>query len=178
MLLERNCRLSEMPKLRFPGMSLIAWVAFTIGVVIVIFSFAHSKDYQLLAIAIPMLAALVIIPMVLTRMSQNAYSDATLLYKKKAKLQKISDINLSKVGEAVKVRGIIKNISMRWLNRPRLTINDNTGMISAVLFTAASEKLMVGERVEVLGLVMRGFIHRGSLSISTVGIKKLETLSE
>lgn len=61
---------------KFPVISLIAWITFAIFVVAAIFSFAQSKDYRLLAVAIPMFAALVTIPIVLTRMSQHAYSDA------------------------------------------------------------------------------------------------------
>jgi len=54
-----------MNRAKLPGMSLIAWITFAIFAVAVIFSFAQSKDYQLLAVAIPMFAALVIIPMVM-----------------------------------------------------------------------------------------------------------------
>jgi DNA/RNA endonuclease YhcR with UshA esterase domain len=167
-----------MPGLKLPGMSLIAWAAVAIAGVMVIFAVAYSKDYHLLAIAIPMLAALVIIPMVLTKMSQNAYLNAVPLYEKKAKLQKISNIDLSKVSEVVKIRGVIKNISFRWLNRPHVTIDDNTGTMSAILFTSLSEHLVIGEQVEVLGIVMRRLIHRGSPAISAISIKKLSTGSE
>lgn len=170
--------MSEMPGLKLPGMSLIAWAAVAIAAVMVIFTVAYSKDYHLLAVAIPMLAALVIIPMVLTKMSQNTYLNAVPLYEKKAKLQRISNIDLSKVGDAVKVRGVITNISFRWLNRPHVAIDDNTGTISAILFTAASEQLVIGEQVEVLGVVMRGLIHRRLPAISAISIKKLRTGSE
>lgn len=159
-------------------MSLIAWIAFTILAVAVIFSFAQSQDYRLLAIAIPMLAALVLIPMVLTRMSQSAYSDATPLYEKKAKFHKISSIDLSKVGEAVKIRGAIEKISFKWLNRPHLKINDGTGTISAILFTSPRESLAVGEQVEVLGRVMKGFPNRRAQAISAIDIKKLNLEEE
>lgn len=77
-----------MPGLKLPGMSLIAWAAVTIAAVMVIFTVAYSKDYHLLAVAIPMLAALVIIPMVLTKMSQNTYLNAVPLYEKKGKAAK------------------------------------------------------------------------------------------
>jgi len=165
-----------MSRLKLPRMSLIAWAAFAIAVAIVILSFAQSKDYHLLAVAIPMLAALVIIPMVLARMSQHSYVDAIPLYEKKAKLQKISNINLSKVGEAVKIRGTIKNMSFKWLNRPRFSIDDSTGTISAILFTSPSESLAVDEQVEVLGTVMRGLIHRGTVAISAISVRKFDSL--
>jgi len=158
---------------KLPGMSLIAWITFAILAVVVIFSVGHSKDYHLLAIAIPMLAALVIIPMLLTRMSQNTYSDATPLYEEKAKFHKISNINSSKVSEAVKIRGVIEKVSFKWLNRPHLKINDGTGAISAILFTSPRESLTVGEQVEVLGTVMKGFPNRRTQAISAVNVKKL-----
>jgi hypothetical protein len=155
------------------GMSLIAWVTFGILAVIVGVSFAQSRDYHLLAIAIPMLAALVIIPMILTRMSQGAHSSAAPFYEEKAKLRKISNINLSVVGEAVKIRGKIEKISFRWLNRPWLKISDGTGAISAIVFTSVRESLAVGEQVEVLGTVIRGFPKRRLPAISAISVKKL-----
>jgi len=160
-------------KSRFPGMSLLAWVAFAIFSVVLALSFAQSGNRRLLLVGIPMLAALVIIPMLLTRMSQNSYLEAVPLYERKAKLRKISNINLSKVGEVVRIRGTIAGISFRWLNRPRLSIDDGTGIISAVLFTQARENLAIGEQVDVLGTVMRGFIHRGTVQISAIDVKKL-----
>ena len=154
------------------GMSLIAWITFAILAVVVALSFAQSKNYHLLAIAIPMLAGLVIIPMLLTRMSQSTYSDATPLYEEKAKFHKISHINSSKVGEAVKIRGMVEKISFKWLNRPHLMINDGTGAISAILFTSPRESLAVGEQVEVLGTVMKGFPNRRTQAISAIDVKK------
>lgn len=158
---------------KFPGMSLIAWLAFAVLAVAVIVSFAHSKDYRFLAFAILMLAALVAIPMVLTKMSQRAYSDASPLYREKARFHKISSVSLSNIGEVVKIRGVVEKVSFRWLNRPHLSINDGTGTISAVLFTSLQESVEVGEEVEVLGAVMRGFFRRGSLAISTVSVRKV-----
>ena len=159
-------------RLKLPGISLIAWIAFGILAVAVVFSFAHSKDYRFLGFAILMLAALVIIPMLLARMSRHAYSNATPLYEDKAKFHKISNINLGKVGEVVKIRGTIEKVSFRWLNRPHFSINDGTGIISAILFTSSQESLEVGEEVEVLGTVMRGFPRRG-LAVSAVSIRKV-----
>jgi hypothetical protein len=156
-------------------MSSIAWATFAIFTAIVIVSFAQNKDYRLLAFAIPMLAALVIIPMFLTRMSQNAYSEATPLYEKGAKFHKISNIDLSKVGEAVKIRGAIEKVSFKWLNRPWLRINDGTGTISAILFTSPREGLAIGEQVEVLGTVMKGFPNRRAQAISAIAVKKLNS---
>ncbi len=156
-------------------MSLIAWVTFAILTTVVIVSFAQNKDYRLLAFAVPMLAALVIIPMLLTRMSQSAYSDSTPLYEKRAKFHKISNIDLSKVGEVVKIRGAIEKISFKWLNRPHLKINDGTGTISAILFTSLRESLAVGEQVEILGTVMKGFPNQRARVISVVNVKKLSS---
>jgi len=155
------------------GMSLIAWGAFVICTIAVIVSFVHSKDYRFLFFAISMLAALVIIPMVLARMSQRAYSDAVPLYEKRARLHKISKISLSKVGETVKVRGVVEKVSFRWLNRPHLTINDGTGTISAILFTSLGESIEVAEQVEVLGTVMRSFVHRRKPAVSAISVRKL-----
>jgi len=157
------------------GMSLIAWVTFAILAIVVIFSFAQNKDYRILAIGIPMLAALLIIPMVMTRMSQSAYSDAIPLYEKEAKFRKISNINSSKTGEVVRIRGVVEKISFKWLNRPHLKIDDGTGAISAILFTSLRESLTIGEQVEILGTVIRGFPNRRARAISAIDVKKLNS---
>jgi hypothetical protein len=157
------------------GISLIAWITLIILAVIVIYSFAQSQDYRILAFGLPMLVLLAIIPMVLRRMSQKTYSDATPLYESEARFYKISKIDLSKVGDTVKVRGMIEKVSFRWLNRPRLNINDGTGTISAILFTPPQENLTVGEQVEVLGTVSRGLTRRKSPAISAIAVKKLDT---
>jgi len=156
-------------------MSLIAWVAFGIFTTLVIASFAQSRDYRLLAFALPILAALAIIPMLLTKMSQRVLSVATPFYEVKAKFHKISNINSNKVGEAVKIRGAIEKISFRWLNRPHLRINDGTGTISAILFASPQESLALGEQVEVLGTVMKGFPNRRTQAISTINVKKMNS---
>jgi len=157
------------------GMSLIAWITFAIFAVLIIFTLKQGsgKDYRLLAIAIPMLAALIIIPMILTRMSQSTYSRATSLYEEKARFHKVSNITSNTLGEAVKIRGTVERISFRWLNRPWLKINDGTGAISAILFTSLQESLAVGEQVEVLGTVIRAFPHRKAQAISAINVKKL-----
>ena len=156
-------------------MSLISWIAFAVLAIAVIYSFVQSRDYRLLAFGIPMLAALVIIPMILTRMSQSTYSGAVPLYEKKAKLRKISNIDSSKVGEVVKIKGEVEKISFRWLNRPHLRIDDGTGAISAILFTSLRESISVGEQVEVLGTIIRAFPNRRSQVISAIDVKKLNS---
>jgi DNA/RNA endonuclease YhcR with UshA esterase domain len=160
-------------RVKVPGMSLIAWIAFVICTGLVIFSVVHTKEYRILVLAIPMLAALLIIPMLLARMSRSAYSDATPHYERKAKFHHIANIDLSKVGEIVKVRGMVVKVSFKWLNRPHLSINDGTGTISAIFFTSLAESVEVGEQVEVLGTVMRGFPHRRTPVVSAISAKKL-----
>jgi len=155
-------------------MSLIAWAAFAIAIAIVAFSFAHSRDYRFLTFAIPMLAALVIIPVILTKMSQRAYSDATPIYEARAKTRKISNINLSRLGEVVRLRGTIVGMSFRWLNRPHLSIDDGTGTIPVVLFTQAQQTLAIGGQVEILGTLIKGIIHRRTPTISAISIREIK----
>ena len=157
-----------------PGrMSLIAWAAVVLCSIAVILNIVQSKDYHFLIYAVPMLIALAVIPMIMTKMSRSAYSNAAPFYEKDAKFHRISSIDLSNVGDVVKIRGVVEKISFKWLNRPHLSINDGSGIISAILFTSLQEDLSVGEEVEILGTVMRGFPSRKVPSISAISVKKL-----
>jgi cytochrome c-type biogenesis protein CcmE len=155
-------------------MSLIAWVAFIVCAIGATLSFIQNRDYRFLMMVIPMLLALLVIPIILSRMSQSVYRGAEVLYDQKAKFRRIKNVTLNSVGESVKIGGVVEKVTFRWLNRPHLLVNDGTGVISVIMFAAPPEEISVGDEVEVVGMVMRRFLIRGEAAISGVSVRRKE----
>jgi RecJ-like exonuclease len=135
--------------------------------------FANNRDHNFLYIAIPMLLALLVIPMVLTMLNRQVSSDVREYNTDKLKLEKIQNINLTRTGEPVKIVGTVEKISFRWMNRPLLNIKDKTGIIPVIVFTPFPEEIKVGDTIRVVGMIMRKFFLRGQPAISSISIEKI-----
>lgn len=117
-----------------------------------------------------MLLALLAIPMMLSALNQRTSAQVRGLHSKKLKLEKIRHINLARTGESVKIMGRVEKISFRWMNRSILRVRDDTGVIPVIMFTPLPEEVRVGDRVEVIGMIMRKFFLRGEPAISGISI--------
>ena len=91
-----------------------------------------------------------------------------------AKVVKIGKIDSRMTGTVLKVKGIVEKISFKWLNRPHFHLKDEGAGIRAVMFTAPSQNIQVGDRVEVLGIVVKHLLTKHRLIISAVSITKIE----
>ena len=132
-------------------------------------------DARFLLYAVPSVAMLLIIPLVLAWMSRKSFAKASKEYTKKARLLKIVKINNGMIGHALKITGEVRKISFRWLNRPHFQVEDETGSIRVIMFTAPADEVKVGDRVEVLGVVMRNLFKKTTTVISAVSITKSKT---
>ena len=129
-------------------------------------------DTRFLLFAIPGLVLLVVIPMVLARMSRNSYVEAEGRYREHARSSTIGKITVGMTGAVVRVVGSVEKVSFKWLNRPHFQVKDRTGIIRAVMFTSPVEEVKPGDRVEVLGVVMKNVFSRGKPAISAVSVRK------
>lgn len=163
----------RLPDFKLPRVSLPALIAFGFCVIAVGIAYKSTGDNRLLMIAIPMLLALLIIPMIMTKLNENVATDVEEFHSDEAKLVKIKDINLSMVSEPVKVFGIVEKVSFRSLNRPRLDLRDNTGAIAVIMFTPLPEDIGVGDEVKVIGIVMRKYLLRGQSAVAGMSIAKI-----
>ncbi len=120
-----------------------------------------------------MLLALLAIPMVLTMLNRQVSSNVREYNADKLKFEKIQNINLTRTGEPVKIVGTIEKISFRWMNRPLLSIKDNTGTIPVIMFTPPPEEIKVGDTIKVVGMIMRKFFLRGQPAISGISVEKI-----
>lgn len=135
--------------------------------------YALTGDGRFLLYAIPGLILLIAIPMTLGWMSRKSYAKAEVGYDDQARRYKIGQISESTRGRAARITGTVEKVSFRWLNRPHFQVMDDTGTIRVVLFTSPEEQIKKGDRVEVLGMVMKNIFDRRGQAVSAVRIKKI-----
>lgn len=155
-------------------MSVFVWVTFIICTIAVIFHYLTVGDTSFLLYAVPGLAMLLVIPLMLTRMSRKSFMQASEEYSTQARPYKIGRINLGMTGNAVRVSGTVRKISFKWLNRPHFQVEDETANIRVIMFTSPMEEIKTDDKVEVLGMVMKNLFARKTPAISAVSIKKID----
>jgi len=153
-------------------LSALAWGTFVICAVAVFLRYIAAPDSGLLIIAIPGLILLLVIPMALGWMSRRSYAQAAEKYGGKGRYLKIAKISLGMTGDVVRVSGIVQKVSFKWLNRPHFQVKDDTGGIRVIMFTSPAEEIKVGDKVGVLGIVMKNIFARTTPAISAVSVKK------
>ncbi|MDD5723033.1 MAG: OB-fold nucleic acid binding domain-containing protein [Syntrophales bacterium] len=154
-------------------MSALAWVAFIICAGAVALHYASTGDSHFLLYAIPGLILLLVIPMVLAWMSRRSFAQADEQFSTKASTCKIGKIGPAMVGDIVRISGEVQKISFVWLNRPHFHIKDKTAQIRVIMFTAPANKVVVGDRVEAVGIVMKYPLTKARLVISAVSVKRI-----
>lgn len=147
-------------------------MTFIVCAVAVIFRYLTVPDSHFLVFAIPGLILLLLIPMTLAWMSRRSYVQAADVYGGKARFFKIVKITLGMTGDIVRVSGIVQKISFKWLNRPHFQVADETGIIRVIMFTSPAEEIKAGDKVDVLGIVMKNIFARFTPVISAVSVKK------
>jgi len=153
--------------------SLLAWAAFGLCLIAVLFRFSQEGDVRFLLIALPLLFLIFLIPLLLAKMSRKSYVEADNRYGNKMKPHRIAEITLQKIGEWVEINGNVEKVSFKWLNRPHFQVSDDTGKIRAIIFTSPSENIKTGDDVKVKGIVMRNLFKKEVPVISAISIKKI-----
>jgi len=133
-----------------------------------------SGEYVSLLWGIPILAALFVIPLVLSYMSATEYSDLAPIYEAEAKPVRVKTINESSIGNIVKIEGLVEKAMFKSLNRPQFHVADKTGMISVKMFTGLSEDINQDDIVEVYGQVIKRYVLVGDPVINAVVIRKIK----
>lgn len=153
--------------------SILAIAVFLILTFILLYTFYVTGDRQLLVWGIPTLVFILLIPLVLNYMSQHEYAALVPTYERDAKTVRVNQINLSMLMDPVRLTGIVEETHFQFLNRPSFLVGDRTGEISVKMFTAPLERINKGDRVEVLGQVIRRYIAVGEPVVNAVSIRKL-----
>jgi RecJ-like exonuclease len=153
-------------------LSIFAWITFVLCAGAVFLRYAITGDTRFLIYAIPGLILLIVLPLTLAWMSRRSYAKAEKDYDQNARRYRIGQIGESTRGRAVRITGKVEKISFRWLNRPHFLLRDDTSTIRVILFTSPAERISIGDKVEVLGMVMRNIFDRSIQAVSAVSIKK------
>jgi RecJ-like exonuclease len=155
-------------------MSILTWIVFIICSVAVALHYASTGNAQLLWFAIPGLIMLLVIPMTLAWMSRRSFAQAQERSETRALACKISKLTPAMIGEVVRISGEVQKISFQWLNRPHFHIQDATGQIRVIMFTAPANKVTAGDRVEAIGIVMKNPLKKSQIVISAISVQRTE----
>lgn len=133
-----------------------------------------TKDYRSLLWGIPVIAAIFVIPIILSYMSASEYNDLAPIYEAEAKPVRIKTINESSIGNIVRIEGVIERAMFKSLNRPQFLVADRTGDISVKMFTGISEDISKDDIVEVYGQVIKRYVMVGDPVVNAVIIRKID----
>ncbi len=153
--------------------SILAIAVFLILTFILLYTVYTTGDRNLLVWGLPTLVFILIIPLVLNYMSQHEYAGLIPIYEHDAKTVRVNQVNISLLQEPVRLVGIVEQIHFQLLNRPTFVVGDRTGEISVKMFTSPAERIRKGDRVEVLGQVIKRYVAIGEPVINAVSIRKL-----
>ncbi|MDN7023931.1 nucleotide-binding protein [Methanoculleus sp. FWC-SCC1] len=153
--------------------SAISLAVFGIFTIILLGTVIATGETSILLWGVPILALLLIIPAALNYMSQQQYASLVPMYEQEAKTVRIRTINLSMLGEPVRIQGIVERVHFQFLNRPQYLVADRTGEISVKMFTNPQEDVKVNDKVEVLGSVVKRYILSGDAVINCISIRKI-----
>lgn len=150
----------------------IIWVVFGFFVILFVSSFIATRDPAFLYWGLPLCVALLILPLFSSYSLGSQYIKLLPEYEGAAKPTRIKNINLQSQGKAVRVEGVVQNITGKFLGRPRLTIFD--GSASCIVFrsTLLDEPISIGDNIEAVGMVVKKYAVAGALSVHGVGIWK------
>lgn len=129
-------------------MSIFAYVTLGLMVFMVGIAFIATPTLDFLMIALPSLLILLGIPLILNNMNQRHTDKVDI---RDFKLLKIKNLTRLEVGDPVRLRGTVEKVSLRWLNRPHITLNDGSGSIGVFMVWAPREKIKPGDEIETVG---------------------------
>lgn len=158
-------------KVRVSAVVLAVFLFFVVLMAVYVYT---TGDVYLLTWGVPVAVMLVLIPLALNYMSQTQYTSLVPMYEAEAKNARIREINLNKLGEPVRIKGVVERVYFQFLNRPQYLVADRTGEISVKMFTSPAENVQKGDVVEVLGTVVKRYILSGDAVINCVSIRKVE----
>ncbi|MGB4279125.1 MAG: nucleotide-binding protein [Methanoculleus sp.] len=158
-------------KVRVTAITVAVFLFFIALIAVYIFI---TGDVHALLWALPAAVMLLLIPMALNYMSQKQYASLVPVYEVEAKNARIREINLNRLGEPVRIKGVVERVYFQFLNRPQYLVADRTGEISVKMFTSPAEDVHEGDLVEVLGTVVKRYILAGDAVINCVSIRKVK----
>ncbi len=134
-------------------LSLLAYASLGIAVLMIAIAYVSNPDTGFLLTVVPMVAVLVVVPLLLKGMNKR---QADKIRVQNIKKYKIRDLAKLKTGTEVRIRGVVEKVSYKWLGRPYFLINDKTGVVGVIMFAAPQEDIKSQDSIEVVG-ALRAF---------------------
>ncbi|NYT07694.1 MAG: nucleotide-binding protein [Methanomicrobiales archaeon] len=158
--------------------SIIAMAVVVFFAILLSISYFLIRDPVIITMGIPTLILLIVLPLGLNYLSQKQYADVRPQYEREARTVRVRLINLSMVGQPVRIEGVVEKVYLQFLNRPQYLVADRSGEISVKMFTQPEERVKVGDVVEVLGMVIKRYVVSGDAVINGVSIRKIDKTIE
>jgi len=152
-------------------MSVPAYFCLIFATALILFTFALNRDPSFLLAALPMLAVLAGVPIILNMMNRR---QAESINMENFKLYSIKDLSRLNPGDPVRLRGKVEALSLKWLIRPYFRIDDGSGKVGVMLFAAAHEDIKPGDTIEAAG-TLRNFGKSREKKVFGVRVVKLSS---
>lgn len=129
-------------------MSAPVYLSLGLAVVFVAIAYASRPETHFLLTVLPMLFLLAVLPAVLGKMNRGYAANVAM---DNFKLYRVKDLTRLETGAAVRIRGTVETVSLKWLNRPHFQVNDGSGVVSVLVFIAPRESIAPGDKIEAVG---------------------------
>lgn len=140
-------------------------------------SYIGTADMMYLYWGIPLSLAMLIIPFFNSYSVGSQYLKLLPEYEEQSKRVRVKQINHTMGGKPVRIEGVVQAVKGKLLCRPALTIFDGSAAIIARKSVPLDEEVVVGDNVEVVGMVVRRFTIFGDYIVHTIRVKKVENLT-
>lgn len=153
------------------------WVVFGLFVVlfVAIFFGGGCTMPSILYWGLPLALLMVVLAGISNYSLSSQYIKLRSEYEGTAKPTRIRKLTHQMEGKAVRIHGVVqKRVSGVVLGRPRVTVYD--GSASCIVFRSIplDEKLVVGDSIEAVGMVVKKFLIAGALSVHGIIIRKCD----
>ncbi|MDO5846160.1 MAG: nucleotide-binding protein [Methanocorpusculum sp.] len=155
----------------------IYFIVVAFFLILFIWSYVMTNDFIFIQWGVPLALCLLIIPLISSYSMGVQYLKLFPEYEAESKRIRIKNINLGMHGKAVRVEGVVQTIKGKILGRPRYMIFDGSGSIVVFRSKPVEEKIVVGDNVEAVGMVVKKFAFAGNLQVHGINIRKIENLT-
>lgn len=140
-------------------------------------SYLATSETLYLVWGIPLSLVLLVIPIFNSYSVGSQYIKLLPEYEEQSKRVRIKQIALTMLGKPVRVEGVVQAVKGVWLCRPALTIFDGSAAIVAKKSVPLEVDVVVGDNVEIVGMVVRRFTIFGDVMVHAIGVRKVENLT-
>lgn len=155
----------------------IYFIVVAFFLILFVWSYIMTSDFIFIQWGVPLALCLLIIPLFSSYSMGSQYLKLLPEYEAESKRIRAKNINPGMLGKPVRVEGVVQTIKGKILGRPRYMIFDGSGSIVVFRSKPVDEKIVVGDNIEAVGMVVKKFAFAGSLTVHGIGIRKIENLT-